>query len=95
MIFKAFLLGPFCDSEIETWIIDVDDDIRLKVGDVFFTEFYILQNGTQMGDNFPKTHKSQHFVMLNQYPTHLLHQVTSPKADLGFVIFFLQGFHQF
>ena len=83
------LLSPLSDTHIEPRIIDEDNRIRLKLYDISFAKINISKNCPKIGNHFPKSHKSQITVMLDELSPNGFHTITSPKTKFRFRIYLL------
>ena len=83
------LLSPLSDTHIEPRIINEDNRIGLKLYDISFAKINISKNCSKIGNHFPKSHKSQIAVMLNEFSPNSLHPIPSPEAKLCLGVYLL------
>ena len=94
------LVDGFRNPEIEPRIVDQDHDIRTEPEDVFHTETDASQIRSGMEDDLRKTHDGTFLIVFHEsvaglmQPIDIVHQGTTPEADIRRRIFGIQSFHQ-
>jgi hypothetical protein len=82
-VLEPVLMGKFGNLEIESGVVDVDDDVGFEFQDVLFAETDVAQHRLQVQSHFDKAHIGQIADMADRATRNRLHVVTTPIAYLS------------
>ena len=70
-------------AEVEAWIVDEYDNVRLPPDDVLLAHPHVAHNGGQVQQNGHETHIGQFAIVLDTGAALSLHQVAAEEAEVG------------
>src|SRR5690606_33000622 len=76
--------GKLCNPHIESRVINQHDYIGLISKHILFTLFNSPGNGSEIGDHFRESHKSQLAVMYHLIHACLTHKISAKTSELSF-----------
>ena len=82
------------NAEVETGIVDENDDIRLPEGDGLLAAFHAPEYSGQMGQYGQEAHVGQLAVVTQECASHLLHGVASIVTEFGFRVTLAKSNHK-
>lgn len=80
--------------QVEAGIIDQNQGIGTISCQIVLAQSYIFQDLPKVQSNLYKTHISHFAIMTHKRPSHLLHGISSPKAEFGLRIALANGPHE-
>ena len=84
----------FRDIEVEAWIVNENDTVRMPVLDIALAHPHVPENCRKMEQHRNKAHVGEIAVMLHQGTTHRCHHIATKEAKIGLNVNFFQRPHQ-
>ena len=90
----TIFLGELGNAEVESGIVHQHQHIRFIKENVGFADADVAQDGIEIQEDLPETHKGQVAIVFHQVAAGSLHQVATPTAEIGFGVTLPEGLHQ-
>lgn len=90
----AVVLQKLADAEVESGIVNGDDDVGLPLQNVALAHRHVTHDGRQVHQDRDEPHICQLLIVADTRTPYGGHIVTAEEPELCLGIFVLQGFHK-